>query len=368
MKNVVIIVRWIVGLLFLFSGIVKVNDPMGLSYKMQEFFEIWGCDFLNSFSLPLSIIMNVFEVGCGIALIIGFRIQLTIKLLLATIVFFTFLTGYAALSGKVKTCGCLGDCLPLTPITSFVKDVVLLAMIVFIAFNTKFITPIFNRFITGLLLTGFIFISLIVEDAALNYLPFVDCLPYKVGNNILTQMQKPSNYKPDSIVINYQYKRKGVLVEFDQNHFPDDFDSTYEYVGRNDKLIQKGTGEPKITDFSLINANGVDTSKFLFEIPKYVMVMGNAFPPDFKKFSQELSKTKFYCDNHKISFFYVSSQSDEEIKLLTKKNITVLKCDATLIKTAARVNSTYFLMNGATIAHKFSDRDHERVMQILTSF
>ena len=207
MKNAVFVIRWIVGLLFLFSGLVKINDPMGLSYKMQEFFEIWGCDFLNSFSLPLSIIMNVFEVGCGIALIIGYRIQLTIKLLLATIVFFTFLTGYAALSGKVKTCGCLGDCLPLTPIMSFVKDVVLLGMIVFIAFNTKFITPIFNRFITGFLLTGFIFISLIVEDAALNFLPFVDCLPFKVGNNILTQMQKPSNYKPDSIVINYQYKR-----------------------------------------------------------------------------------------------------------------------------------------------------------------
>jgi len=37
MKKLLLIIRWIVGLLFIFSGLIKANDPLGLSYKMQEF-------------------------------------------------------------------------------------------------------------------------------------------------------------------------------------------------------------------------------------------------------------------------------------------------------------------------------------------
>ena len=40
MKALVTFVRLLVGILFIFSGLVKANDPLGLSYKMQEFFEI----------------------------------------------------------------------------------------------------------------------------------------------------------------------------------------------------------------------------------------------------------------------------------------------------------------------------------------
>ena len=46
MKGLLTIIRYVVGVLFIFSGLVKANDPMGLSYKMQEFFEVWGIHFL----------------------------------------------------------------------------------------------------------------------------------------------------------------------------------------------------------------------------------------------------------------------------------------------------------------------------------
>src|ERR1700733_10193181 len=118
--------RLIVGVLFIFSGLIKANDPLGLSYKMQEFFEVWNLHGLNDFTLAFSVIMIVFEIVAGVAILLGWQMKLFSWLLLLLIVFFTFLTGYAYLSGKVRECGCFGDCIPLTAGESFTKDLVLL--------------------------------------------------------------------------------------------------------------------------------------------------------------------------------------------------------------------------------------------------
>ena len=131
------ILRWSVGILFIFSGLIKANDPIGLSYKMQEFFDVWGINFLSDYTLGFSLIMNTLEIVAGIALLIQFPYKQTLWLLLVLIVFFTFLTGYAFFSGKIKTCGCFGDCIPLTPKTSFIKDILLLLSIVTLLFNHK---------------------------------------------------------------------------------------------------------------------------------------------------------------------------------------------------------------------------------------
>src|SRR6187551_2588082 len=184
MKAIIGISRFIVGVLFIFSGLVKANDPLGLSYKMQEFFEVWNWHFLNDYTLAFSLIMNVFEVLAGVAVIIGWRMKLFSWLLLLLIIFFSFLTGYALFSGKIKTCGCFGDCLPLTPAQSFAKDIILLILIL--------ILLIFNNKIKSALKPAIAVTVLLIITATatagqfyvLKYLPFVDCLPYKKGNNI----------------------------------------------------------------------------------------------------------------------------------------------------------------------------------------
>ncbi|MDQ3277171.1 MAG: DoxX family protein, partial [Bacteroidota bacterium] len=141
MRIAVKAVQIIVGLLFIVSGLVKANDPIGLSYKMQEFFELWSAGFssgsfaatalstMHGASLGLSIFMITLEIVAGVALLLGWQKKAILGLLLLLIVFFTFLTGYAYLSGKFTNCGCFGDCLPITPLTSFLKDIALLLLI-----------------------------------------------------------------------------------------------------------------------------------------------------------------------------------------------------------------------------------------------
>src|SRR5436190_18950870 len=114
MKVLVSLARIVVGLLFIFSGLIKANDPLGLSYKMQEFFEIWGMEKFNSWTLASSVLMNGFEIIAGFALLLGWRIKLFSWLLLLLILFFTFLTGYTYVTGKPTNCGCFGDCIHIT--------------------------------------------------------------------------------------------------------------------------------------------------------------------------------------------------------------------------------------------------------------
>src|SRR5580698_5133794 len=132
MKILISIIRSLVGVLFVFSGLIKADDPLGLSYKMQEFFEVWNFHWFDHVTLAFSIIMIVFEIVAGVALLLGWRIRLFSWLLLLLMLFFTFLTGYAYLSGKVRECGCFGDCIPLTAGESFVKDLVLSALVLFL--------------------------------------------------------------------------------------------------------------------------------------------------------------------------------------------------------------------------------------------
>lgn len=351
MKTVIILTRWFVGLLFIFSGLVKANDPLGLSYKMQEFFEVWGWHAFNDYTLVLSLVMNVFEVVAGVAVIVGWSLRSITWILLLLIIFFTFLTGYALFSGKIKTCGCFGDCLPLTPAMSFGKDLLLLVLILLLLFTNDKVSSMYSEGsgITIVILS--LFLTAGLQWYVLKYLPLVDCLPYKKGNDIAEQMKTPAGAIPDSFAIVFKYKKDGKELSFDQTAFPADFDSTYEYIDREDKLIRKGNGlVAKIMDFSLQTIAGVDTTAAVFaNTDPYVLVFAKDMSTA-EKWSTEFEqlKEKWAAKNTKVAI--VTAEADKAAGLFP--NTTILRCDATVIKTAARVNPTYFLMQGARVNNK----------------
>ncbi len=362
MKTFLLIVRWTVGLLFIFSGLVKANDPLGLSYKMQEFFEVWNMHFLNDYTLVFALVMNVFEIVAGVAVIIGWRMKLFSWLLLLLIIFFTFLTGYALFSGKIKTCGCFGDCLPLTPAQSFGKDIFLLVLILILFFAA-------NKIKSAVKPAGAMVLLLLAtvgtsygQYYVLQHLPFVDCLPYKKGNDLLEQMKTPVNAIPDSFSIVFTYKRQGKQLEFDQANFPADFDSTYEYVDRKDKLVRKGNGlVAKITDFSLQTISGIDTTAAVLATPgKYLLLLVKDFDHT-QAWLSGFDKVKEAAAQKNLPILVVTADADKAQSVLPGH--TILKCDATVLKTAARVTPTYVMMQAATVLSKTSYVDAEKLLQ-----
>jgi uncharacterized membrane protein YphA (DoxX/SURF4 family) len=353
MQSFLKILRWSVGILFIFSGLIKANDPLGLSYKMQEFFDVWGISFLSDYTLVLSIFMNVLEIVAGLALIIQFPYKQTLWLLLGLIVFFSFLTGYALFSGKIKTCGCFGDCIPLTPKTSFIKDIILFIAIVILLFNKKKaktkIHPALGIFILILGTTGVGYGQYYVLD----HLPIIDCLPYKTGNDIAEKMKTPPGAVPDSVSIQMEFLKDGKSYLFDANHFPENFDSTYIYKSRKEVVVQKGNGlQAAIVDFNLVTLSKYDSTKEIFDIKTpYVLVFSGKIDPSIA-WLDLLNKLHA---KHKLVYI-VTADKTGAINQLPNENILI--GDNTMIKTAARVWPTIFIMNGSTIMLKQSYLDY----------
>jgi uncharacterized membrane protein YphA (DoxX/SURF4 family) len=364
MKNVLLVIRWVVGLLFIFSGLIKANDPLGLSYKMQEFFEVWSLHGFNDYTLTLSLVMNVFEVLAGVAVIIGWRMKLFSWLLLLLIVFFTFLTGYALFSGKIKTCGCFGDCLPLTALQSFLKDIFLLILILVLFIFHKRIVSAVPQVTAMMLLLLVVMGTAAGQIYVLKHLPVVDCLPYKTGNNILEEMKTPPNAIPDSLSIIFQYKKNGKEVSFDQAHFPDDFDSTYEYIDRRDVVVRKGNGlQPKILDFSLQTLSGADTTQAIFATRgnyMLAMIKDMVAYPYWKKDFEEIRSA---ADQKHLPVIIVTG--DAAKSQLAFPGLPIVTCDVTVIKTAARATPTFLIMQGATIISKNSFADADKVKKAI---
>ena len=132
MKSILVrIAQLFVGGLFIFSGLVKMNDPVGFSFKLEEYFseEVLNLPIFEPLALPIAILLVAVEVLLGLALLMGIWKRFVLILLSAMIGFFTFLTFWSAYFNQVTDCGCFGDAIPLTPWESFYKDVVLSVLI-----------------------------------------------------------------------------------------------------------------------------------------------------------------------------------------------------------------------------------------------
>ena len=130
---------------------------------MQEFFEAWASDgilpsmmhALDQYALLFSIIMITLEVVVGISLLIGWMRTWTTWVLLLLMMFFTLLTSYVLLSGKIRACGCFGDCVPLTPVQTFTKDIILLVFAIILLVLRKQLLPTFQTIARPADHTGF---------------------------------------------------------------------------------------------------------------------------------------------------------------------------------------------------------------------
>ena len=359
MKIAVQITRVIVGVLFIFSGLVKANDPMGLSYKMQEFFEIWGMHALNSSSLILSVLMNAFEIIAGFALLLGWRIRLFSWLLLLLIVFFTFLTGYTYITGNPKNCGCFGDCLPISSQTSFLKDVVLTILISFLLWKQKWIKPLLaEKWLIGAMFLVTVF-SFGFQWYCLKYLPVVDCLPFKKGNSIPEKMKMPANAIPDSTVIYFVYKKNGKQVEFTADQFPADFNAdTYQFVSRYDKVVRKGkNNEPPIKGFLLSGETNEDSTAHVLSEPRAILLFIENFSRAGSNWKKSFANIFGAAKAKNIPAYLITAEPGEaraELSGTSFAGIQVFKCDYKVIETASRAPATVYVIEKGVVRGKWS--------------
>ncbi|WP_106524140.1 BT_3928 family protein [Taibaiella chishuiensis] len=363
-------IRVFVGVLFIFSGLIKANDPSGLAYKMEEFFEVWHMTFMSSYALVFSIVMIVFEIIAGVALLLGFAFRLFSFLLLLLMIFFTFLTAYAVFSGKIKECGCFGDCIPLTAMQSFTKDIILLVLVVILFAGRKHIRPLFRGTVNTILFSLSLIGSVLIQWVVLEHLPFVDCLPYKVGNNIWEKMQPPPGSTPDVYQTNYVLKNavSGETKKIsDKDYISSGIwkDTTWQLNGEPvTELIKKGNATPAIQDFKVSDYAGEDYTESLLKEPGYNFVFflkdaDNASSRNTERLRALIEK----ANKNNVGFFVLSANTQEQTERYLQKNKLVADhfvIDATVCKTAMRTNPGLMLIKAGTVLGKWSYNDYPK--------
>ena len=356
--------RWFVGILFIFSGLIKANDPLGFGYKLQEYFEVFHLNFLSGWAPGIAIILCVLEIVLGALLLFGFwRSQVT-KGLLALIVFFTFLTFVSAAFKVVTSCGCFGDAIPLTPWQSFTKDLILLVMIVYLFIHRERITPVTTHPGWQSALFSVVFAaSLLFGTFTYNYLPIVDFLPYKVGANIPASMKIPEGAAQDEFLIMYQLKNKATgetksMSDKDYLKLEVWKDENWEVVGDPEKKLIKKGYEVKIKDLSITDASGTDYTKELIENPYYnIVVVAYSLKDANEKAIGEINALALNAaEQFNIRTVMLTSNSAQDAAVFTKKNklfTEVFYADAVPLKSMVRANPGVLLLKNGVVVNKW---------------
>ena len=353
MKLLVQLCRVLVGALFIFSGLIKLNDPLGFSYKLQEYFspEVLNIPSLEPYALGIAVFVVVFEVILGVFLLIGYLPKFTVWALLGMIVFFTFLTFYAAYFDKVKDCGCFGDFLKLEPWESFWKDVALLVMIIILFVGVKHIKPILSRFgLTIAALLSFIF-CLWLGYHVLMHLPVFDFRAYKVGDNLQQNMELPPDAQKAITDYHWTYKLNGEeKTVTTRGSAPEAYD---EIIGVETEEI-RAADVPKIQDFSIETEDEDLTQQFLEE-EKLLMIVSYALE---KAEVEGLEKLKDVSEKAKKQGYTViglttsNSRKKQEVKRDFKLDFDFYLTDEKVLKTIVRSNPGLLILNKGTVMQK----------------
>jgi hypothetical protein len=355
------------GILFIFSGLIKLNDPVGTAYKLEEYFEIfaadvpflsWLFDTLKDASRFLSVALSSLEVILGVALLLRWFMRQTLYALLALLVFFTFLTFYSAAFNKVTDCGCFGDFIKLTPWATFAKDLFLLLLWGVVFFNLKHLRHAFVRGMSGLMAMTFASaLAIGIGVRALGHLPYFDFLPYKVGNNIPALM-KPAE-APRYL---YTFERNGQTMT--ASEFP--ADSTWKYKSMT--VLNPEKSKPLITDFVITDPDGNDVTKQVLTGNKLILIVQNTNKADRERFAEfnklfaEAAKSRKHIDVLTITSTAAGKFDSfrHDVNLATPYYFA----DATVLKSVIRSNPGLLVLHDGTVMAKYHYHDIPALYQV----
>ncbi len=363
-KSITQISRFLVGLLFIFSGLIKANDPLGFGYKLQEYFEVFNFGFLFDYATATAILICTLEIVLGALLLVGFWGRKVSWGLLLLIIFFAFLTFCSAFFKVVTSCGCFGDAIPLTPWQSFSKDLILLALIIVIFINRNTLRPVItSKKMQNVITLLVILFSLGFGLYTYNYLPVIDFLPYKIGNNIPQLMTIPPGAEQDVYEITYHLKNKktGETKQMtDKEYLKTEIwkDENWEITGDpENKLIKKGY-DVKIKDLKISDSQGTEYTKEIIENPYYslVIVAYNLDKTNTRAMGDLNAIAINAAENFNIRTVLLTSNSAEDADAFSKENnlaTEVFYADGIPLKSMVRANPGVLLLKNGTIINKW---------------
>jgi uncharacterized membrane protein YphA (DoxX/SURF4 family) len=354
--------RYFVGCLFIFSGLIKLNDPIGTEIKMEEYFDVFTESFGYFFhyfvpwSLEIGMVMIILELALGVAVLIFWRMRLTGWTLLLLMVFFTFLTFYSAYFNKVTDCGCFGDAIKLTPWQSFTKDIVIMVFVAHLFWYKHRYIPVLRTREGDAVVIATVVICTVAGVYAIRHLPFIDFRAYKVGNNITQQM-----LPQEQPIIEYIFEKDGKEIESQKYLSADD---GYKYI--SSRVLNEDKTKPKITDYNVSSPEGEDKTQYTFEGNRLLIVIFNVDKASTKNIEALRKLTKDI--EGKVDCFILTASSAEAVDKFRHENqlaVPYYFADATVLKTIIRSNPGVALWQKGTVLGNWHYNDTPSSAEVL---
>lgn len=349
--------RFVLAVVFIFSGFVKAIDPLGTQYKIQDYLDAFGWTGVFPEFVPFvaSALLGMLEFCLGVYLFFGIRRIIAPRAVVAVMAVMTPLTFWLAWDHPVSDCGCFGDALVLTNWETFGKNVVLLAMsLVVLKWRRRLFPLATTRFDWLIALYGFLYI-LCVTVYCYRHLPVFDFRPYYVGADIRQGMSIPEGEEPTEFETRFVLQKDGVEKEFTLENYPD---STWTFV--DSKTVVKKQGyEPPIHDFSMIRYDdGEDITEQVLADEGYTFLLVAHQLGQANQSRMDLINELYdYCLEYGYAFYCLTSSSDEDILKWqedTGAEYPFCLMDNITLKTMVRFNPGLMLLKEGTVVGKWS--------------
>ncbi len=354
--------RLFVGIVFIFSGFVKGVDPLGTTYRIEDYFMAYGALWAMPLAFYASVFLCTLEFVLGVALVMNARIKILSWILFPLMIFFTILTFYDALFNPVPDCGCFGDFIKMTNWQTFFKNVVLIVF-VYIVFKSRkkyksLLGPKFQTFVIILFTIGFTYFSYYQYQ----HLPMLDFRDWKIGKDMKTdETSEPITY------LIYQNKETKEKKEYVSPNFPWNdsvWMSKWEFV---DQRIDDS--HVKIKHELVIQTRGaVDITKSIVENPEYQFIFVS---DDLTKVSKEsfkkINKIYSYLDEKGISLVGVSSSSGfmiDKYCLDHDVEFNIFFGDDIVLKAMIRSNPGLIMLKDGVVIDKWHYNDFPELSEL----
>lgn len=223
---------YLVGIVFFLSGIVKLMDPTGAGLVMKEYYDFLMIGFMAPTAKVAGTLLAMAETLLGAALVIGVWRKLIAKVVFLMQAFFTVLTLLLVIFNPQMDCGCFGEAIHLTHLQTFIKNIILLAMLLAYMIPFKYIgTPKPRKYVSFAIIACS---TLAFAIYSWIHIPLIDFTDYKAD----AILKSASTENTDEIYgdTRYIYEKDGVSQSFSLDEIPD---STWTFVEVEENVNQE---------------------------------------------------------------------------------------------------------------------------------
>ena len=228
-----------VGFVFFISGLLKLVDPVGAGLVMKEYFKFLHLGFLEGLSLPSGVAFALAETIVGAGLITGVWRKIIAAAAVGLQSMFTILTLLLVIFKPEMDCGCFGEAIHLTHGETFIKNIILLSLLLIYFIPIKYLGQTRKKKYVSFALVSLSSIAFTIYS--LMYIPMSDFTDFRPG----AVVNNESNMDEAAFEATFVYSKDGKEERFSLENLPD---STWTFVRADTSPVtEDGQGSARIS-------------------------------------------------------------------------------------------------------------------------